>query len=138
MNVFIAAKYETRIDLWPVRAVIHGLGHRVVSSWLDEATPRGGSTPEDEWKAGIRDRNDIRRSDLFILDTTAPSETGGREVELGFALAQAKVVWHVGPNRNIYHQSVTMAFDSWIQALGYLAYFRVPSGAGSGGAPSNG
>ena len=127
MNIFIAAKYETRIDLWPVRSIIEGLRHRVVSGWLDEATPREQATPEDEWKAGIRDRNDIRRSDLFILDTTALSETGGREVELGFALSQAKIVWRVGPVRNIYHRSIPVAFDSWLQALGYLAYCGAPS-----------
>ena len=121
MNIFIAAKYETRMDLWPVREIIRGLGCWVVSRWLDESAPREAVSHEGELSAALLDKIDIQRSDLFILDTTTASDTGGREVELGLAIAQGKDIWLVGPRRNVYHSTIRLVFDSWVQALGYLA-----------------
>lgn len=120
MRVYLAAKFEHRERLRPVRDQIWALGHEVVSTWLDEVAKLPGMT-EDEFrkKLALKDLTEIRLADLFILCTTPPSERAGKEVEFGAALQQFhhKLVWIVGPARNVFHQLADRRFDDWKECL---------------------
>ncbi len=120
-RVFLAGKFETRETLRRVRAQLLLMGYTVVSRWLDE--PSDGY-PGDSfwWERSEIDVTDVARADIFVLDTLAESATGGREVELGLALARPEVeVFLVGPRRNIHHFRVKTVFESWEEALDYFA-----------------
>ena len=66
-------------------------------------------------KLAIKDLTEIRSADLLVVDTFMPSETGGKEVELGFGLGlfQSKLVYIVGPLRNVFHYLADANFLSW-------------------------
>lgn len=109
MKIYIAGKYEARERLRSIRAILQERGHEVISSWLDETAPKGEVTDEYKASVAIRDFREILNADLFILDTLDESNTGGREVELGWALALTLMGLHkmkpirIGPDRNVYH-----------------------------------
>lgn len=121
MKVFLAGKYESQYRLKTVRTVLKGLGHTVVSTWLDEKSPdRTSLAWRDTQQAASRDWADLRQCDLFILDTNDQDEHGGREVELGLALGTDARTWIVGPSRNIYHSLAGQRFYNWFDALAWL------------------
>lgn len=95
-----------------IRAQIHLLGHEVISSWLDE-DQSFNSIPEMAPGFSFRDLGEVMASDLLIIDTFEGSNTGGREVEYGAAIALGRPVWRVGPSRNIFHSIAKRTFNSW-------------------------
>jgi hypothetical protein len=128
-RIFIAGKWEAQLRLRAERANLVDAGLGVVSSgWLDE--PGGGywdTMRIPRLLSGYRNDRDIRYvaserrpRGLFLLDTIDPGGgTGGREVELGFALAIGLEAWCIGPRRNIYHERLPQ-FDSWDEARASL------------------
>lgn len=66
-------------------------------------------------KLALKDLAEIKSADLFVLDTEVPSERGGKEVEMGFALGQfqSKLIYIVGPLRNVFHYLCDQQFEAW-------------------------
>ncbi len=98
-----------------VRIALEQLGHTIISTWLDE---EGGQSYELNPTRGpgyaLRDMAEVNlEADLLIIDTLEESKTGGREVELGMALARMKRTWRVGPARNIFHTITQRHYTSW-------------------------
>jgi hypothetical protein len=63
---------------------------------------------------------EVVAADIFILDTTDESMTGGREVEFGMALMDMEFprrIIRVGPVRNVFHSVVRETYDSWDELL---------------------
>ncbi len=118
-TVFIAAKFETRGEIKLVREDLRAMGYTVVCRWLDES---GDGYPGDEyWQSRSDiDWDDTAEAGIFVLDTRTVSNTGGREVELGRALACGKEVFLVGPRRNVHHFRVRTIFEDWDKALDYF------------------
>ena len=88
----------------------------MVSTWLDETKkPEGMPSDIFKKKLAVKDLAEIKSADLFALDTEVPSERGGKEVELGFALGQfqSKLIYIVGPQRNVFHQLADRVFETW-------------------------
>ncbi len=118
MRIYLAARFERRHEMRPVRDLLWEMGHEVVSTWIDEV-----KRPEDmpvevfNKKLALKDIAQIESADLFILDTEVPSERGGKEVEYGFALGrfQRVVIYIVGPARNVFHQLCDRRFDTWAE-----------------------
>lgn len=80
-------------------------------------------TGDEFWKKlALKDLCEINASDLLILDTEDVTPRGGREVELGFALGrfQEKIIYMVGPVRNVFHTLVDRRFDNWDQLMATL------------------
>jgi len=123
VKIYIAAKFARREDMRPMRDMIWGVGHEVVSTWLDEVKrPDGMDSVTFKKKLAIKDLAEVISADLLILDTYNPSETGGKEVEFGIALGrfQTKLMWIVGPKRNVFHELADRVFDTWAQAIDAL------------------
>lgn len=125
VKVYIASFFDTRERLRPIRDQLWKMGHEVLSSWIDEA-PRVAAMTEAEFarKTAIKDLAEVKQAELLILDTleVSPRGGGGREVEYGVALGhfQTKLVFHVGPIRNIFHHLADRHFDSWPEVLDHL------------------
>ena len=100
MTIYIAAPYEMRDEAISVMHWLESQGHEVTSSWL-----RDGVFANDDPTARL-DLADIDRANLLLA--LNPSEwrqrgSGGRHVELGYALALGKQVVLVGARTNVFH-----------------------------------
>ena len=128
MRVYIASFFDTRARLYPIRAMLREMGYVVTSTWLDE-TPSVAEEDMVSYFASCaqRDWEDLRSSDLLIIDTSDETPRGGREVELGLALAWRKKVFRVGPPRNVFHYFLR-GFKTWDDMLAYLkSYDAAPN-----------
>lgn len=120
MKFYIAARFEQRIQLKPVRDTLVNMGIQVTSSWLDEPVTENfeSLTAELSRKLAIRDLAEIKEADVFIIDINEEAPRGGREVELGWALAHLKEVWLVGEKpRNIFQCLGDRHYENWAQLL---------------------
>jgi len=120
MKIYLAAKFLRRDNIRPFRDEIWSLGHEVVSTWLDEVKrPTDMDSATFKKKLAMKDIAEVISADLLILDTFAASETGGKEVEFGVALGrfQTKLIWIVGPKRNVFHELADKHFEYWVQVM---------------------
>ncbi len=102
-----------------VRDLLREYGHEVYCSWLEEPP----TLPFDAATARERSRIDqaeLEASDLILVDTNTDSTSGGRESEVGMAVALAKPFWIVGPPHNVYHYRANVICRDWVVALGLL------------------
>ncbi len=123
MRIYLASNWQSQARIRAMREVIEGLGHEVVSGWLDEtqtAQSLASTTPEEARIFAYRDMGEIMSCDLLIIDTQEESTSGGREVEYGVAMALGKPMWLVGPNRNIFHSIPRRQYDTWEEVIGDL------------------
>jgi nucleoside 2-deoxyribosyltransferase len=99
MKVYIAAPYPERAYAVRVMAACEAVGLTVTSRWL--------KAPDELADEHARkDLDDVRACDLLIALNPRDYEhagTGGRHVELGYALALGKRVLLVGERSNIFH-----------------------------------
>jgi nucleoside 2-deoxyribosyltransferase len=123
MRIYLASNFASQARIRTVRNDLRALGHTITSSWLAE---RGAQSfelrPENGERYATRDLGEIVTSDLLIIDTHEQSNTGGREVEYGAALALGKPVWIVGPSRNVFHTVARRSFDSWAECYDALRH----------------
>jgi len=130
MNIYLAARFRDRKRLRPVRDKLWGMGHEVVSSWIDEVRkPEFLTTEEWHRKLAIKDLTEIRAADLLIIDTLGKLVVGGgggREFEFGFAYGQfhKKLIFLVGKRNHAFHALVDEQFPSWTTALRYIEICR--------------
>jgi hypothetical protein len=73
-------------------------------------------------KLALKDLAEIKSADLLICDTLDVTPRGGREVEFGLALGafQSKLIWVVGPLRNVFHRLADEHFETWDEVLNRL------------------
>ena len=98
-------------------------GYRVLSRWfnpddfIEKAWDKDFNGKVAESMA-TGDVYSILEADVFIIDTFDKSTTGGRDVELGVALAR-KLDGHplriirIGPSVNIFHTLVRETYPDW-------------------------
>lgn len=117
--IYIAGKFSSRQRLRPWRWKLLADGYPVLSRWMvDDADPSsendslGDNLEQCQSMAG-RDQGELLNAQLFIIDTLDISQTGGREVELGYAMGLGIVTVRVGPIRNVFHTVVDQAFSTW-------------------------
>ena len=113
MKIYLAAKFEAKLVMRGVKLMIEELGHKVVSTWLDEESLETTVTDAMKLQYALRDLSEIEDADLLILDTYDDNLRGGREVEYGYARALGKQTWVMGPQRNVFHH-LAPHFDSWL------------------------
>lgn len=117
-KVYLSASFLRQAEMRDVREKLALHGIRVVSSWLDEQNQR----PEEVCAA--RDLEDIENADELLSFTElsdAGYMTGGRHVELGYALGRGVSRFAIiGPRENVFHHlSFVEQFDSldaWLAA----------------------
>jgi hypothetical protein len=113
VNVYIAGKFSAQARLREIRGRIRQARILVTSSWMDEVAGEYPVPRQRSLNTGSVDLREVAMAELLVLDTLDVTETGGREVEFGFALAQGTRTWLVGPVRNIFHEFAEQQFDSW-------------------------
>jgi hypothetical protein len=101
MKLYLASRYDRRVELQELARSIERLGHVVTSRWI------AGLGEEDADNARY-DLTDIVVADAFVLFTEHPDTTailhGARHVEFGYALRAGKTVFIVGPRENLFHE----------------------------------
>lgn len=119
MKVYIAAKFSARHRLRVIKHLLQSRGIVVLSDWLDnnplDDQLHGdydsiADNLETSREIAVRDIEQVSECDVFVIDTQDASPTGGRECELGAALAVAMLahdklptIYRVGPIRNVFH-----------------------------------
>lgn len=114
MNVYIAAKFQNQEEAKKLAALLHTKGHEVKARWIWQKPLYGDPDSKVLHDLATRDLEDIRSTDAFIIIPDAiPVEgahathdgpdSGGRHVEMGYALAHHKPVFVLGVKNNIFH-----------------------------------
>jgi nucleoside 2-deoxyribosyltransferase len=129
VNIYIAGKWSARERLAERAKEVEALGHKVVSSWLrpDVAIEQGewaSMSSHEQASYASRDLDEVDAADLLILDTFDESNTGGREVEYGYAIGANKIVTRVGPTRNGFHHLME-GYQDWPTLLDALGPTRL-------------
>ena len=118
-KIYIAGWFGSQARLKIEQDKLIWLGHIIVSSWLQEKTadPTKITTydllPDSNQLLAAKDFWEIDESDLFIIDTIDVSDRGGREVELGYAIARKIPVVLIGPKRNVFHYLLRDHYQTW-------------------------
>lgn len=99
MKIYIAAPYPYRDEAIQVKNLLEAEGHTITSRWLIE---------EDEMcdKDARKDLEDIRAAEALLAINPpewANRGTGGRHVELGYALALGKIIVLAGARTSMFH-----------------------------------
>lgn len=99
MTIYIAAPFDLHTVATHVMQWLESQGHTVTSSWLR------GHEGLDDAHARL-DLADVARADTLLLinpEGWERSGTGGRHVELGYALRMGKQIVVLGVRSNIFH-----------------------------------
>lgn len=122
MRVYISGLWESRERIARWGPIFRAAGHEVTSSWLEEGgVGRGCDILQEQMTSG-KDIQEIASSDLLVVDTFDVDAYGGREVEVGIALALHIPVVVVGPRRNIFHSLAIRRLSSWNAVLSFLTH----------------
>lgn len=108
MRVYIAAPFPLKHDAAALRARLSQRGTDCTSRWIDA----GDGPDSKEWAEG--DLADILQAHALVLlnpATYANAGTGGRHVEVGYALALEIPVIVLGQKSNIFHELCTVVKD---------------------------
>ena len=138
MKIYIAGRFDDQDRLQYQRARLVALGHEVISTWLDKTDSTRDTNLSLEaalaeaHSEADRDLTEVWNADLVIVDTDGQTRRGGRETELGAAIAgcwasgRPRLVWAVGPwehGKNIFY-TLAKPYDTWdavIEAVGEVA-----------------
>ena len=113
MRIYLAGRFEDRFRLRAYRDRLVMAGHVVTSTWLDQPEGISHENPEAPYREiAEKDFGEITSSDALIVDTESVAPRGGREVEVGYALAQGLPVYVRGPRRNVFHH-LCSAIEEW-------------------------
>lgn len=100
MKIYLSAAWHRREEMQKLRDELIADGFWVRSRWLDP----GAKSLSNDVAADI-DLDDISDCDVFVTFGQYPGSyyTGGRHVELGFALGLGLTCLLVGPPENVFH-----------------------------------
>lgn len=121
MRIYIAAPYQERETANLLRTFLENSGFKVISSWLwtEDALCHNDA---------LKDLQEICDSDAVLVLNPPRYEmagTGGRHVELGYAIATGRDVIVIGRRSNMFHylDSVSVV-GSWEEARDLLRQRR--------------
>jgi hypothetical protein len=135
VKIYIAAPFAAR-DIGVLAAQqLQRAGHECTSSWLLSTRSITDTTIGASWDTSdevvrehaLGDLDDIKRADAVIhltaeyaLEHGAPDlrlHTGGRHVEVGFALAAGKIVVSVGIPENVFQRGLCHNVHTFSDAI---------------------
>lgn len=129
MKFYLASRYDDRLQLCEIRERLLAQGHDVTARWLNGSHELGEGTEHavDSRRFAEEDLRDIERADAVVLfnnPASLESVRGGRHIEFGYALAQAKTLIIVGPRLSVFHYlPFVYQFDGWESLLDATAEF---------------
>lgn len=115
MNYYLAGRFTGQSRLRAMRDQMAQafLGWTCTASWLDSKESNYPVTKSQAEAYADRDFKEIDSCEMLILDTLDDSNTGGREVELGYAMAKGVYCIIVGPRRNVFHYVPREHYENW-------------------------
>lgn len=136
-KVYIAAPFASRDGLRDFAAQLVKIGMECTSLWIqteDDIKQGMGAAPtlshEEITQAARDDLSDVQHADAVVQFTGQAIEalhipgangpmlhTGGRQVELGYALARGKKVIVVGDPENIFQRTLCTVVPNWHEAV---------------------
>jgi hypothetical protein len=129
VKIYLAAKFEQKMQMRDIRAFLQNDGHEITSRWIDvEHEEDKSHTVTDEMRIryAIMDVVDVRKADVLVAFSNLRSEPqigGGRHVEFGIALEAKKQIIVVGPKgEHIFHYWPGVEFVEDIDALAKLLH----------------
>lgn len=119
MRVYIAADSHLQAEVRELRDQLEALGIVVTSTWIDAKLEAFHPATEEELRqAAEKNFSDINRAVFLIVYNPVIRQkagTGGRHVELGYALARFKKVLYVGEKlENVFHRAIGV---EWVHDL---------------------
>lgn len=143
-RVYIAAPFAARDALRDHAAQLTRIGMSCTSDWLQDQTAIAsgvGSAPDlpddDIAKAARKDLENVAAADCIVQFTGLAIEalhipgavgpmlhTGGRHIELGYALARGRKAIVIGNPENIFQRSLCTVVPNWHEAVLELVALR--------------
>lgn len=140
MKVYLAAPYAARADMALEAMVLQAHGHIITSRWIWATHPIEPGTVDAAPAHSdyhlryqtAQDLEDIDGADAVILFTSSwtmetynlhrhQTISGGRHVEVGYALAKKKLVIVLGDPENIFHRGACAIAGNWDEVLHLLS-----------------
>jgi nucleoside 2-deoxyribosyltransferase len=107
IKVYLAADYRLKDELYILALILQTAGLEVTSRWIHAKNePITGLSQERRRECAAMDLEDISGADVFVVVNPAEfadNGTGGRHVELGYALGIGKPVVVFGERTNVFH-----------------------------------
>lgn len=108
MKVYLASPYQMQPEMKQIRNDLADMGYIVTARWIDvQATDHNHISEEERARWAQEDLADIDAADYFIVfnvEAWHGRGTGGRHVELGYAIARNKIIIYVGQTKeNLFH-----------------------------------
>jgi nucleoside 2-deoxyribosyltransferase len=130
VRVYLAGSAVEQDRLKSYRTLLLGAGHQVTSRWLDIEVGQGANFDwprEEVKKAAMDDLGDVAIAEAIVMVVPQPfhglkAHSGGRHVEVGFAIALGKLVVIVGTPENIFERCAHLT-NSIEEAISTLAQF---------------
>lgn len=118
MKIYIAASFASSERIYEMAEALEEKGYIVTGVWFQPHDPIeklwdsnfGGRIAE---AMALRDLDAIRRADIFIIDTLDTSTTGGRNCELGYALALEKRIILIGEPTSVFFSLARESYLTW-------------------------
>lgn len=125
MKIYIAGTFEDQKSLRAQADVLWGMGHEVVSSWLNE-TRRSKYLTEDEQnkKLALKDIVESCVADCIILDNRQRSSGKNTEWGVGIYSFHHKLLWIVYGCTAVFHSLADRHFDEWEDVFAYLRQYK--------------
>lgn len=106
MGIYIAASFPRREEAVALKHRLESHDFHITSGWLNGTYPLyGNGNNQDMEKFSQMDLQDVTDAHCIVQMTDGDKQTtkGGRHTELGFALAQNKKVFLLGPREQVFH-----------------------------------
>ena len=117
LGVYLAGRYDRRRELEAKAAMLPD-DWRSSARWLTGAH-EGATDPDVLQRCAREDLEDIRSSDVLVAFTEGPDvghTSGGRHVEVGYAIAMGLPVIVVGPVENVFYHGMPR-YETWEEAI---------------------
>lgn len=121
-RIYLAGRFSRKNELAEYASELENrYGHIVTSRWLTGAHDASSERELTDYDLGlfaVEDLDDIRDATMFVLFTESPDAgytSGGRMVELGYALSAYDeiAIVIIGPNENVFTRLALERFDTW-------------------------
>ena len=117
LTLYVAADYRRQPEARALLEAAEATGlYEATCRWATLGEPgegMGGTVPEDQAAFAVAaakmDMVDVEAAQVVVQLTTGELCRGGRQVELGLALAQGKRVLVVGPLEHVFHHHPLVA-----------------------------
>ena len=116
MRIYLAASFAEKDRMREIARLLREKGHAVSSTWHDLELPAGmrqadiEADPVTATHHGRQDLSEVRAAEALVLFTEAPTTTGGKHVEHGYALGLGKRLVIVGSPENVFQVAADQLF----------------------------